>query len=103
MRYFRYDIIRNVLAIQLLGPPQVLLEERTLKLARRKSRALLYYLAAHTRPVQREHLLAFFWPDAERQDAQQILRTTLHGLRQALGPALAVQDEDPLRRRQLRR
>ena len=85
-------ILAPVLSIQLLGPPQILLAGQALELTRRKSRALLYYLAAHTRPVTRDHLLAFFWPDTERASAQQILRTTLHGLRKALGPALVVED-----------
>lgn len=81
-----------MLSIHLLGPPHILLDGQPLELARRKSRALLYYLAAHPRPVTRDHVLAFFWPDAERASAQQTLRTTLHGLRKALGPALVVED-----------
>ncbi len=83
---------RPVLSIQLLGPPQILSDGQPLELTRRKSRALIYYLAAHPRPLTRDHLLAFFWPDAERVRAQQILRTTLHGLRKALGSALVVED-----------
>jgi DNA-binding SARP family transcriptional activator len=81
-----------VLSIDLLGPPRLLLDGAALRLARRKSRALVYYLAAHTRPVTREHLLGVFWPDLERPAAQQTLRTTLHGLRRALGRALAADE-----------
>src|SRR5687768_3407421 len=82
-----------MLSIQLLGPPQQSLDRRPLSVARRKSRALLYYLAAHTAPVKREQLLALLWPDHDRPAAQQILRTSLHGLRKALGPALLVADD----------
>jgi hypothetical protein len=39
--------------------------------------------------------LAFFWPDADRASARQVLRTTLHGLRKSLGPNLTA-DEDTL-------
>jgi len=82
-----------MLSIQLFGSPQLTLEGRAIKLTRRKSRALVYYLAAHTRPATRDHLLAFFWPDTPRPAAQQVLRTTLHGLRKALGAALLVEGD----------
>jgi DNA-binding SARP family transcriptional activator/predicted ATPase len=81
-----------MLAINLLGAPQVRQDDQPLTITRKKSRALLYYLAAHTRPLTREHLLAFFWPDQDRASAQQVLRTTLHGLRKALGSALVVNE-----------
>ena len=77
-----------MLSIQLLGTPLILLDDQPLAITRKKSRALLYYLAAHDKPLTREHLLSFFWPDSDRVSAQQVLRTTLHGLRQALGAAL---------------
>src|SRR5438105_1227348 len=83
----------SMLSIRLLGPPQQLLDGRPLSVPRRKSRALLYYLAAHSGPVTREHLLALLWPDHDRPAAQQILRTSLHGLRKALGAALLVSDD----------
>ncbi|MBI3244315.1 MAG: AAA family ATPase [Chloroflexi bacterium] len=82
-----------MLAIQLLGQPQILLDGQPLNITRRKSRAIVYYLAAHEKPLSREHLLAFFWPDLDRPAAQQTLRTTLHGLRKTLGPALLVADD----------
>jgi DNA-binding SARP family transcriptional activator len=84
-----------MLSIQLFGSPQLTLDGRAIKLTRRKSRALVYYLAAHTLPITRDHLLAFFWPDTPRPAAQQVLRTTLHALRKALGAALLV-EEDPI-------
>ena len=82
-----------MLSILLLGQPQILLDGKPLNIARRKSRALVYYLAAHPRPLSREHLLALFWPDLERSAAQQTLRTTLHGLRKTLGGLLVVEDD----------
>jgi hypothetical protein len=84
-----------MLSILLLGSPQVMIEGRAIHVARRKSRALIDYLAAHPHPLTREHLHAFFWPDSDRPAAQQILRTTLHGLRKALGAALLVEDDTP--------
>lgn len=82
-----------MLTILLLGPPEVQRDDKALAISRRKSRALLYYLAANSRPVQREQLLSFFWPDTERAAAQQVLRTTLHGLRKELGEYLEVERE----------
>ena len=37
------------------------------------------------------------WPDHPRQSAQQVLQTTLHGLRTGLGDAVEVCDGDPAR------
>src|SRR5690242_4504897 len=82
-----------MLTIQLLGTPLLALDGEPLSISRRKSRALLFYLAANTAPLTRDQILAFFWPDHDRVSAQQVLRTTLHGLRKALGPALLVSDD----------
>src|SRR4051812_1667574 len=82
-----------MLSIQLLGAPLLLLDGQALSVPRRKSRALLFYLAARTTPATRDHLLALLWPDHDRPAAQQILRTSLHGLRKALGSALIVGDD----------
>ena len=82
-----------MLSVRLLGPPQLLLDARPLNLTRRKSRALIYYLAAHTHPLTRDHLLSIFWPDLDRPAGQHTLRTTLHSLRKTLGPALIVNDD----------
>ena len=81
-----------MLFIRLLGTPLILQDDQPLTIARKKSRALVYYLAAHDKPLTRDQLLAVFWPDSERASAQQVLRTTLHGLRQALGAALIVEE-----------
>ncbi|HZQ09649.1 MAG TPA: BTAD domain-containing putative transcriptional regulator, partial [Anaerolineae bacterium] len=77
----------------LLGAPQILKEGRAIQLPRRKNRALLFYVAAHDKPLTREHLLNFFFPDHERAAAQPILRTMLYDLRKQLDDALIVQDE----------
>ena len=82
-----------MLVVLLLGPPQVWLNQHPLTITRRKSRALLYYLAAQAAPTTRDQLLTLLWPDHDRAAAQQILRTTLHGLRKTLGPALLVADD----------
>ena len=88
------DVLK-MLSIRLFGSPGVTSNGAALAIRRRKSRALLYLLAAESAPMQREHLLGLLWPTLERTAAQQSLRTTLHGLKQALGESLIV-DEDQL-------
>lgn len=82
-----------MLSISLLGAPQIKLNGKEITLTRRKSRALIYYLAAHDKPITRDHLLSIFWIDLDRASAQQTLRTTLHGLRKAFGDSLIVDDD----------
>ena len=46
-----------MLAILLLGPPQILRDGAPVELPRRRARALVFYLAAHQSPVSREQLV----------------------------------------------
>lgn len=84
-----------MLKIALLGTPILSRDGQPLPVTRRKSRALVYYLAAQAEQttVTRDQLLAFFWPDLERTAGQQTLRTTLHGLRKVLGAALVIEED----------
>ncbi len=82
-----------MLNIALFGNPEVTLNEQPVKVSRRRSRALLYYLAASSSPVRRESLLALLWPETGRLSAQQLLRTALHGLRVELGNVLVSDGE----------
>ena len=55
---------------------------------RRKSRALLYYLAAHSCPVARSELLALLYTEAEPTAARHSLSVAIHDLKGSLGSAL---------------
>src|SRR5260221_14197908 len=81
-----------MLAVRLFGAPQILVDGVAVVLPRRKSRALIYYLAAHAEPVTREHVLAFLWPDSNRVSGQQTLRATLYSVRKTLNSAIVVDD-----------
>ena len=83
-----------MLTIRLFGSPQILQNGNLVSINRRKSRALIYYLAAQVHPLTRETLLAIFWPDLERASAQQTLRSLIYGIRKAVGPALVVSDDE---------
>jgi len=66
-------------------------------IARRKSQALLAYLALSTGQRHlRDKLAALFWPDVEDRQARQSLRQALLALRQVLAPSppsLLIEDE----------
>jgi DNA-binding SARP family transcriptional activator len=81
-----------MLKIQLFGQSHLWLDGREIKINRRKSRAVVYYLAASQQPVKRQLLIELFWIDLPRKKAQQTLRTTLHGLRKSLGENLESDD-----------
>ncbi|TAK36361.1 MAG: hypothetical protein EPO21_02785 [Chloroflexota bacterium] len=81
--------------IQILGRPRLLLDGQPVQVVRRKARALVYYLAAHSSPLTREELLALLWPDLDRSAAQHTLRATLHELHKTLGNWLII-DKDSL-------
>jgi DNA-binding SARP family transcriptional activator len=82
-----------MLTILVLGPPQILVDSVAVAVPRRRARALVYYLAVQRRPINRERLLALFWPDHDRTAARQLLRTTLHGVRQAVGPLIEGEED----------
>lgn len=82
-----------MLTIRLLGPASLLLNDRPVPLKRRKSRALLYYIAAHPQPVTRRQVAALLWSDHTDETARHNLRTTLYGLRQEVGDHLVTEDE----------
>lgn len=67
------------------GGPQPKFLEQPIKIGRRKSLALLAYLAMNNRPFQRQVLMTYFWPDTEPSLAQSYLRRELAVLHRALG------------------
>jgi predicted ATPase/DNA-binding SARP family transcriptional activator len=75
-----------MLALSLLGPFAVHLEERPLsQLTAQKAQALLIYLAVEGRQAHsRDSLMTLLWPDYPQKSAQQSLRQTLFLLRKAI-------------------
>ena len=71
------------LKLFLLGAPHVEHRNKTLKLPRQKSLALLIYLAMTGREQSREKLAALFWPEASNAQARQALRNALWDIRRA--------------------
>lgn len=74
------------LQILLFGAPRCLLNGMPLRFARRKSLALLAYLAMTGRIHTREALATLLAGETSEQLARQHLRNTLHDLTSRLGP-----------------
>jgi len=66
--------------------------------ALRQRIALLALLAVeHPRPLSRDKLVAYLWPESDAADARHLLRESLYILRSALGEAAVVGTGDDLR------
>lgn len=80
------------LKVQLFGSPKIVLEGKEIRLVRKKSRALFFFVAASEKRVMREKLVSLLWPDLPRASAFQTLRTSLHGIKKSLGKYILIQD-----------
>jgi len=68
-----------------LGPPHVERDGAPIDVGRRKTLALLVYLAVTGQPHRREELAALLWPEHDESRASAYLRRALWSLKQALG------------------
>jgi DNA-binding SARP family transcriptional activator len=73
------------LALHLLGTPQLYLNDAPITFQRRKSLALLAYLACERRDHLRDTLSALLWPDHEQSKAFANLRQALWEIQKSLG------------------
>lgn len=69
------------LQINLLGPPEILWEDKRLNINRRIPRTLLYFLATQNNFIGRGKLVSIFWEDYSPQIARRRLREALSRLR----------------------
>jgi DNA-binding SARP family transcriptional activator len=83
------------LYVYLLGPPSIAWQGAPLIVPRRQARALLFYLAATSQAVTRDHLCLLFWPDATETAARCNLSRLVSILHAALpDPALIITAND---------
>ena len=87
------EAMAPALRIRTLGTPQVWLDEVPLTFRRRKSLALLVYLALTGRAHGREVLASLFVDRASDAQAREQFRTTLNGLVEQVGTFLLVTRE----------
>jgi predicted ATPase/DNA-binding SARP family transcriptional activator len=87
------------LVLQLLGLPQVHLDDEPIATDRRKAIALLAYLTVNDisrgrQRYSRESLSALFWPDYEQAKAFSNLRRTIWEVHQAVGENWLIAERD---------
>lgn len=83
--------------LYVFGGPRLECDGAPVKLHRRKSLALLVYLAVTGQPHQRDSLAALLWPEADGKHARMNLRQALRDLTQALPSATLAVNGDQLR------
>ena len=84
------------LALHLLGPPQIELDGKSIHLERRKSIALLAYLAVEGGQHSRDFLSSLLWPDTNQSNAFKNLRQVLWEIQQSLGEGWLVSDREKI-------
>lgn len=82
------------LQVHLLGAPRVACDDTPVVFARRKSLALLAYLAASNQVHSRDTLAALFWPELDSTRARTDLRHALSELNRQLGPGTLTIEQD---------
>ena len=87
----------HVIAFRLLGRPVIEFDGRELALRRKKSAALLYYLAADGKPLGRSAASGLLWPEFPPDKARTSLRGTLLNIDEAAGADVFARGRDPLR------
>ena len=69
------------LVFRLLGPPEILYKDQLIRIPRRRSRALLYYLVCTQAPQPRERLLTLLCGDVDEESARRTFKTLLAEVR----------------------
>lgn len=82
----------SALKLTLFGPPRLEREGRPVEVSRRKSLALLAYLAATGQVHSRDTLATLFWPEVPQRRARGNLRRALSDLNQEIGEGILVLD-----------
>lgn len=84
--------------VHLFGAPRVTLDDAPIETARRKTLALLVYLACNSnQPHTRESLAALFWAEQSQERAFANLRHALWEINQSLGDGWMDSDRDEIR------
>ena len=85
------------LSLWLLGPARIELNGAPLELQRRKTLAMLAYLAVTGEAQRRDSLAALLWPESDQNSARSALRRDLSELNRALGQTWLEIGNDTIR------
>ena len=72
------------LIFRLLGPPEIRYKEQLIRIPRRRSRALLYYMVCTHTAQPRERLLALLCGEIDEEGARHTFKTLLAEVRALL-------------------
>ncbi|GEM_PF-4619660 len=72
------------LVISLLGPPEIKVGNKVLRIRRRMLRYIIFYLACQKTPASRESLCELFWPEEEESKSRKNLREVISKIRHDL-------------------
>ena len=78
----------------LFGSGRLEIDDREIGLQRRRTKALLAFLAVTRARHQRQTLAALLWPDSDQSQAHAALRRHLSDLNRALGPTVLDADRE---------
>ena len=84
-------------AIYLFGAPRIVLDGVSVTIERRKTLALLAYLAVTGRAHRREELITLLWPDLDARGGRAQLRNILVDLQRAIGKGWLDVEGDQVR------
>jgi predicted ATPase/DNA-binding SARP family transcriptional activator len=82
--------------IRLLGAFALSRGDQSLRLGRRRSEAVLAYLALHPAGATRDGLVSALWPDTPLDEAKRTLRVLLADVRKTLGDVVVTTERDGL-------
>jgi DNA-binding SARP family transcriptional activator len=82
------------LSLKLLGSPRIEIDAVSIQIVRRKSLALLAYLAVTGDAQRRDTLATLFWPHSPQNKARGALRRELSALNHDLGPGWLTADRE---------
>lgn len=79
---------RNSVVVQMLGPFNIAIQDRPVKIPASRGLSILKYLLLHHKQATpRDVLLDVFWPESEPDAARNNLNVAMHGLRHTLRTA----------------
>jgi DNA-binding SARP family transcriptional activator/predicted ATPase len=85
-------VLEKEIRLYLFGPPRLEVAGKIVRPGRRKSLALLAYLAVTGYPHDRASLAALFWPESNRSSALAALRQSLSEIKKRVGTTLLQVD-----------
>lgn len=80
--------------LELLGPPRLTVDGSPIDISRKKSMALVAWIALHDNPVPRERMVALLWPQAEPSKGKHALRSALYSLSLEAGTTVVLSNRE---------